>query len=745
MPDDTIRKTLEAKDREWREVLREDPGLWGLVKGIHKGEALRDWVTLESRPLQPLVVAGGAQGEAVVHLLLTAVPATDRVGPVPAPWGLISFSWPDRRVIRKLDLTDRVGRTSTPLDRALLASRAGCDAIEEALRAPSAIPEPDATLAGIYRAVLDSLKPRDVSPLMGSVRDLLRECGQESLLGEWRRIAARTHAPRFTVAVAGEFSRGKSCMINRLLGRELLPEGDLPTTAMLARVAHGEPEGLWHVEPDGTRIRLEHSEDTWSELIADDDGDDPQGVLHVVIQDDWLRSSGTQIVDTPGAGDIVGHRAALATEAIASSDATLVTVSATMPLSLTERAFVEQNVLMRAIPRVAVVITRLDQIAESDRARLVENVAARVAEFAPDAEIWSAHGDPIIPIDTAASCAGPDAIRAALSRWAADPDAAALRSAQLASQLTGLLTDCERSLEIRRQAALLKREQRHDELVVATAAVERRQMDWTDLELEVEQRALAVTRVIHDEVFKMETSMVEAFTHEIQSSGDPAKWWDEQLPYRFRNELGKRIQGLQTGVHRRVEQDAIWLQKRVHHDFSAGLELPKVESLVTEEDAEVPDRPEALGSVTRTGTLAAAGVTAAAVGAALVAGPLLAPFAIPALVVSAPIAVGGGLAAKQLIKGKQQQQRDKIRPKVEEAVRQRLQAACDKAGSRTSGMYRRMVEELRRQETTWLETEHEALRAGAEGDDGTEELIQGWLTRSQEIRKQITSAGRTDR
>ncbi len=735
MPDDAIREMLTAKDQQRRESQGEDASLWGLVNGIHKGEALRDWVTLESRPLQPCVRSHGESGRAIVHVLLTAVSASDRDGSVPPPWALISWSWPDRRVIRKLDLTDRVGRTNTPLDRALLASRAGCNAIEEALRAPSAIPEPDDPLAGIYRAVLQPPEFRDVAPVMGLVRDLLRECGQESLLGEWRRIAARTHAPRFTVAVAGEFSRGKSCMINRLLGRELLPEGDLPTTAMLARVAHGEPEGLWHVKPDGTRIRLESSEDSWADLVADDDGDDPQGVLHVVIQDDWLRKSGMQLVDTPGAGDIVGHRAALATEAIASSDATLVTVSATMPLSLTERAFVEQNVLMRAIPRVAVVITRLDQIAEGDRARLVENVVARVAEFAPDAEIWSAHGEPILPVETAASCAGPDAIRAALSRWAADPDAAALRNAQLASQLTGLLTDCERSLEIRRQAAQLRREQRQDELVEATAAVERQQMDWTDLELEVEQRANTLASRLREKIFEQESDLLENYAHELDSCGDPVKWWEEQLPFRFRKDLGKRIQVLQSTVEKYVNADAVWLQNQVVERFSSRLQLPSVGSFATTDAPDLPDRPDALGNVQNTNLLASIGFGAAAVSVAMVANPLLA----------IPVAIGGGLARKHIIEAKVQQQRDKVRPVLQQAIRDRLQEAADATRERVVGLYRRMVEELRRQETAWLETEHEALRAGAEGDDAAEERIQGWLTRVQQLSEQIISAGRTKR
>ena len=735
MPDDAIRKMLAARDLERRERRLGDTSLWALVNGIHKGDALREWVTLESRPLKPMVVTEGVQGQTVVHVLLTAVPAIDREGPVPAPWGLISWSWPEGRVIQKRDLMTLGGRPTEPLDRGLLASRKDCEAIEEAINTQTPIPVPDDPLAGIYRAVLELTEPRVVAPIMGAVRDLLRECGQESLLGEWRRIASRTHAPRFTVTVAGEFSRGKSRLINTLLGLELLQEGDLPTTAMLARVAHGEPEGLWHVKPDGTRTRLEPGEDTWAELAADDEGDDPQGVLHVVIRDEWLRHTGLQLVDTPGAGDIVGHRAALATEAIASSDATLVTVSATMPLSLTERAFVEQNVLMRATPRVAVVITRLDQIAEGDRERLIENIATRVAEFAPDAEIWCSHGEPVVPVNTSASCSGPEAIRSALAMWAVDPDAAALRNAQIASQLNDLLADCERSLEIRRQAALLKREERHDEFIEATAEVERRQMDWTDLELEVDERASSLATKLREKIFEQENDLLENYAHELDSCGDPVKWWEEQLPFRFRKDLGKRIQVLQGTVEKYVTADVAWLQQQVAERFTSRVQLPGVNSFATADTPDVPDRPDDLGNLQKTNLLATIGFGALSVGTVIIAGPLLA----------LPVAIGGGLARKHIIEAKVQLQRNRIRPVLQQAIRDRLREAADGTRDRIVAMYRRMVEELHRQETAWLKAQHEALRAGADSDEGTEELVEEWLSRARQLQQRIISAGRIER
>lgn len=43
---------------------------------------------------------------------------------------------------------------------------------------------------------------------------------------------------KFTVGVIGEFLRGKSTVVNALLGRELLPVDIFPCTAVITRVTY---------------------------------------------------------------------------------------------------------------------------------------------------------------------------------------------------------------------------------------------------------------------------------------------------------------------------------------------------------------------------------------------------------------------------------------------------------------------------------------------------------------------------
>src|SRR5579875_3768387 len=64
----------------------------------------------------------------------------------------------------------------------------------------------------------------------------------DPLLAALAGIADRLAGRRLRVIVAGEAKRGKSTLVNALLGRDVLPSGVTPLTALATTVRHGAPE-----------------------------------------------------------------------------------------------------------------------------------------------------------------------------------------------------------------------------------------------------------------------------------------------------------------------------------------------------------------------------------------------------------------------------------------------------------------------------------------------------------------------
>ena len=81
--------------------------------------------------------------------------------------------------------------------------------------------------------------------LAGIVRTLLysaEKSKDELSIQDCRRVLARLAEDRFNLAIVGQFSRGKSSLMNALLGMEKLPTGILPLTSVITTVTYGEKE-----------------------------------------------------------------------------------------------------------------------------------------------------------------------------------------------------------------------------------------------------------------------------------------------------------------------------------------------------------------------------------------------------------------------------------------------------------------------------------------------------------------------
>ncbi len=105
-------------------------------------------------------------------------------------------------------------------------------------------------MSGTLRLVRDEAALRhDIVALHG----LAAAAGARDAAGALDGIVERLDAQALTVLVLGEFNRGKSALINSLLGEPLLPMGTTPTTRVVTEVRHGPSERIELQYDDGVR------------------------------------------------------------------------------------------------------------------------------------------------------------------------------------------------------------------------------------------------------------------------------------------------------------------------------------------------------------------------------------------------------------------------------------------------------------------------------------------------------------
>jgi small GTP-binding protein len=148
----------------------------------------------------------------------------------------------------------------------------------------------------------------------------------------------RLDSARLRVLVAGEAKRGKSTLVNALLGRDVLPTGAVPLTAVPTTVTMTSTAEAIEVEfTDGRRenFPLAALPDFGTE--RGNPGNCRNVASISVGLEAPILARGMEIVDMPGTGSVHAHNTAAADAALPSMDAAIFVLTADPPVSATER------------------------------------------------------------------------------------------------------------------------------------------------------------------------------------------------------------------------------------------------------------------------------------------------------------------------------------------------------------------------------------------------------------------------
>ena len=149
-------------------------------------------------------------------------------------------------------------------------------------------------------------------------------------------LAERLRAGRFLVSVVGEFKRGKSTVVNALIGEEVAPAGVLPLTAVRTELAYG-PASATVEHLDGTRRPIDRA--AVSQFVAEElNPANEKKVARVALTGEWdLLAGGVVLVDTPGVGSVYEHNSEEARAALLDTDGAIVVLAADAPVAASER------------------------------------------------------------------------------------------------------------------------------------------------------------------------------------------------------------------------------------------------------------------------------------------------------------------------------------------------------------------------------------------------------------------------
>ena len=184
----------------------------------------------------------------------------------------------------------------------------------------------------------------------------------------------------FRLMVVGDFKRGKSTLVNALLGQEVVPTAVTPETVTFNHIRYADELCVEAVLANHRRVSLDASELSREKLeVLMAQLPDEIDHVDIGIPSDFLK--GLTIVDTPGLGDIMVDFDERVASYLVKADAIVFVVSALSPLSLDERNFLATAVLPQSFSRILVAMNMTDAMdSQEDEDRVYNLLRERAAD-----------------------------------------------------------------------------------------------------------------------------------------------------------------------------------------------------------------------------------------------------------------------------------------------------------------------------------------------------------------------------
>ena len=178
--------------------------------------------------------------------------------------------------------------------------------------------------------------------------------------------------PSYDIVVCGEMKKGKSSLLNAIIGRDILPVANQVATSQVFRISNSETESFELVFSDGSRKRI--SQDQLSEYGSQVEANlygshekEFEGkmldYIQVNIPVEFLPE-GVNLIDTPGLGAVYKSHEFITQNYVRKAAAVLFVFDPERPLVDLEREFIKK--VLEVTPHIMFVMTKIDMYNNSE-------------------------------------------------------------------------------------------------------------------------------------------------------------------------------------------------------------------------------------------------------------------------------------------------------------------------------------------------------------------------------------------
>lgn len=422
---------------------------------------------------------------------------------------------------------------------------------------------------------------KQVGAWLRSYSNIAESSFEKAFISKSHKLDEYWHLPSFRLAVVGELNRGKSAFINRLLDKTILPSDMFSNTHNITSIVSGLEEKMEIYTNNQNEVHpLKRS--SWnnlSRISLEDNQKKAPAWVHITVDSPWLKSIDIELIDTPAAGEPDSEKTALISNLLSQCDATVLVVSAEAPFSATESAFLKREVIGQYVPRVLVVVSKLDNVPKKNRQRLLETIKARITEVSDAIPVLSLHS-----VDAQQTLVDPiETVRSSIEELAKKANRRAWRGVKVSLQIADYLSQLARMAEEVVNASEVDKKERdrilHQMSLETSAAI----LAWGKVEIEIDKRRIGHSTSLRRYIDKRKENFLSSFLEDLNKKENVSSWWEHELSGSMHSLLDDFDQEVNKMIIEILKKDFEWLRVEIEKAFNTGIEDERI-SLSREKD-----------------------------------------------------------------------------------------------------------------------------------------------------------------
>ncbi|HVU07944.1 MAG TPA: dynamin family protein [Verrucomicrobiae bacterium] len=220
-----------------------------------------------------------------------------------------------------------------------------------------------------------------LSEQLRSLREIFKGRGDEICFKQCEELMAKLAEDRFTLAVLGQFKRGKSSLMNAIIGRELLPVGVLPLTSAITVLRYGAKERLL-IRRENMTLPFpdEFPVGQLNEFVTEkkNPGNNKRVITACVELPAPFLRRGLEFVDTPGIGSAIEANTTTTLNFLSECDAALFVTSVDSPFTSVEMEFLEN--IRCHVRKIFFVVNKTDLLGANERKEVLDFVRETICK-----------------------------------------------------------------------------------------------------------------------------------------------------------------------------------------------------------------------------------------------------------------------------------------------------------------------------------------------------------------------------